>query len=52
MDTFLVMINEANIGTRYPYELSKVIKFYTKTKTSKIIETTREINKWIKTLLE
>jgi HEPN domain-containing protein len=45
---FIVMLNEANIATRYPESLEKLQKAYTKIITGKIILKAKEALVWIK----
>ena len=45
---FMVKLNEANIATRYPDDLSALQRNYTKEITVVILEKTREVLEWIK----
>jgi len=45
---FIAAINEANITTRYPDNLSSLRDAYTKEKTDHIIEKSKEVLEWIK----
>ncbi len=45
---FLVKINQASVVTRYPDEMAKLQKNYTKSVVKKIIEDTRKTLEWIK----
>ncbi len=47
-EEFLFRINDAAIPTRYPQDLSNLIKFYTKEITSNILEQTNKVLIWIK----
>ena len=45
---FLVRLNEASVITRYPEELDKLQKEYTKTVVKEILSKSKEALKWIK----
>lgn len=45
---FIVKLNEANIATRYPDDLSKLQSNYTKPITEKILVQAKDILQWIK----
>jgi HEPN domain-containing protein len=47
---FIVQLNEANVATRYPDELAKMIRTYNDDITDAILAQAREIVSWIKTM--
>jgi HEPN domain-containing protein len=47
---FITKLNEANVATRYPEELTEMIKLYNNTITDSIITGTKEALTWIKTM--
>ncbi len=47
---FISKLNEANVATRYPQELSVMIKLYNDTITDSIILQTKEVLAWIKAM--
>ncbi|OGS17702.1 MAG: hypothetical protein A3J83_07720 [Elusimicrobia bacterium RIFOXYA2_FULL_40_6] len=47
---FLETLNELSVPTRYPDELSKLIKQYNKSRTDKIMRSTKELLLWAKQL--
>jgi HEPN domain-containing protein len=48
---FIAQLNEANVATRYPEELSEMIKIYNDEIADAIIAQTQEIFIWIKSML-
>jgi HEPN domain-containing protein len=47
---FVIKLNEANVATRYPEELSEMIRIYNDSITDSIITQTQEVLSWIKTM--
>ena len=45
---FIFMLNDVSIPTRYPEDLRKLIRVYTKTQTQEILTKTKKIMQWIK----
>jgi HEPN domain-containing protein len=45
---FMVKLNEASVATRYPENLNKLQKDYTKSVTKDIMERSKEVLVWIK----
>ena len=45
----IIRLNEANVATRYPEELSEMIKIYDNETTTRILSQTKEALTWIKT---
>jgi HEPN domain-containing protein len=45
---FIDELNDQGVLTRYPNELSSLIKAYNKEKASRILLNTKEVLKWIK----
>ncbi len=48
---FVFMLNRVSIPTRYPDDLQKMIRTYTKEKTKGILENSKELLKWLRTKL-
>ena len=48
---FIVKLNEANIATRYPEELSIVQQVFTESVVKDILSKTQEVNTWIRSQL-
>ena len=45
---FVFRLNDVSIPTRYPQELRKLISVYNKANTKLILDTTKELQQWIK----
>ena len=45
---FLIKLNEASVSTRYPENLEKISKDYSKERVSQILIEAKEVLKWIK----
>jgi HEPN domain-containing protein len=48
---FVFTLNGLSIPTRYPDDLQKLLKDYTKAKTSKVLEQAKEVLKWLRARL-
>ena len=48
---FVFTLNGLSVPTRYPDDLQKLLKDYTKAKTGKILNQGKEVLKWLKTRL-
>lgn len=48
MKKFIIKLNTASVGTRYPDNLEKIQAAYTEKVTQEIIQHTREVLTWIK----
>ena len=46
----IVNLNEANVATRYPEELSEMLRIYNEGTAQRIIAETKEVLTWIKTM--
>jgi HEPN domain-containing protein len=46
--TALLQLNDASVPARYPEQLNAMSKLYSKTRTEKILHTTREVLQWVK----
>jgi len=48
---FLFTLNGLSVPTRYPDDLQKLLKEYTKAKTGRVVEQGKEVLKWLKARL-
>lgn len=48
---FVFTLNGLSVPTRYPDDLQRLLKIYTKAKTSKILNQGKEVLEWLKTKL-
>lgn len=51
MYDFLFTLNGLSVPTRYPDDLQKLLKDYTRKKTAKVLDQSKEVLKWLKALL-
>jgi HEPN domain-containing protein len=51
MEKFIIKLNTASVGARYPDELEKIQAAYTKEITQDLIRKSKEVLAWIKTQL-
>lgn len=47
---FVFSLNHAGVPTRYPDDLQRMLKDYTKEKTNEIVNKSKEVVKWLKAL--
>lgn len=48
---FVFTLNGLSVPTRYPDDLQRLLKIYTKAKTSRILNQSKEVLEWLKTKL-
>jgi len=51
MYDFLFTLNGLSVPTRYPDDLQKLLKDYTRKKTAKVLDQSKEVLKWLKARL-
>jgi HEPN domain-containing protein len=50
LSDFIFSLNHAAVPTRYPDDLQRMLKDYNKEKTREIVDKSKEVLKWLKTL--
>jgi len=48
---FVFMLNRVSVPTRYPHDLGRMLKDYSKEKTKGILKKSKELLRWLKTKL-